>query len=120
MSEIAERAGIGRATLYKYFSDVQGILTAWHERQVRAHLEQLKALIMQPGDARTRLETYARMSHGHHGSELVALLHSGERVADAHRQLRALVGDLVAEGARRGSSAKMFPPRSWRRSAFTP
>ena len=30
MSQIAEEAGIGRATLYKYFSGVEPILIAWH------------------------------------------------------------------------------------------
>ena len=34
MSRIAEEAGIGRATLYKYFKDVEAILFAWHDRQV--------------------------------------------------------------------------------------
>ncbi len=35
---IAEEAGIGRATLYKYFSDAEVLLLAWHERQISAHL----------------------------------------------------------------------------------
>src|SRR5437667_6777863 len=39
MSQIAEATGIGRATLYKYFSGVEAILVAWHERQVTSHLE---------------------------------------------------------------------------------
>ena len=52
MSEIAEQAGIGRATLYKYFPDVEAILSAWHQRQVSAHIEQLRALREQPGDPR--------------------------------------------------------------------
>ena len=30
MSDIAEATGIGRATLYKYFPDVEAILNAWH------------------------------------------------------------------------------------------
>ncbi|MGH9199575.1 MAG: TetR/AcrR family transcriptional regulator, partial [Acidimicrobiia bacterium] len=30
MSQIAEDTGIGRATLYKYFPDVEAILSAWH------------------------------------------------------------------------------------------
>ncbi len=34
MSQIAEQTGIGRATLYKYFSDVEAILVAWHERHI--------------------------------------------------------------------------------------
>ncbi|MGH2358185.1 MAG: TetR/AcrR family transcriptional regulator, partial [Candidatus Limnocylindria bacterium] len=41
MSQIAEETGIGRATLYKYFPDVEAILVAWHERQVTGHLEHL-------------------------------------------------------------------------------
>src|SRR6266705_2400829 len=49
MSQIAEQTGIGRATLYKYFPDVDTILVAWHERLVNAHLEQLVQLRQQPG-----------------------------------------------------------------------
>ena len=45
MSAIAQRAGIGRATLYKYFPDVEAILVAWHERDFAEHREQLTALI---------------------------------------------------------------------------
>src|SRR5579859_5616770 len=41
MSQIAKETGIGRATLYKYFPDVEAILLAWHERQIGAHLKQL-------------------------------------------------------------------------------
>ncbi|MGH2817757.1 MAG: TetR/AcrR family transcriptional regulator, partial [Actinomycetota bacterium] len=37
MSQIAEETGIGRATLYKYFPDVETILLAWHERQINGH-----------------------------------------------------------------------------------
>ena len=43
MSQIAEQTGIGRATLYKYFPDVEAILVAWHDRHVSGHLEQLAA-----------------------------------------------------------------------------
>jgi AcrR family transcriptional regulator len=49
MSQIAaEASGIGRATLYKYFPDVESILRAWHERQVGAHLHQLHAARKRP------------------------------------------------------------------------
>ena len=44
MSAIAERVGIGRATLYKYFPDVEAILVAWHTRDFAGHREQLRAL----------------------------------------------------------------------------
>ena len=33
MSQLAEAAGIGRATLYKYFADVEHVFAAWHARQ---------------------------------------------------------------------------------------
>jgi len=102
MSGIAEEAGIGRATLYKYFSDVQEILVAWHERQVAAHLAQLAAVKAEPGSPDGRLEAvleaFALISHQRHGSDLAALLHRGTHVARAHRQLGDLVRDLLKEG----------------------
>ena len=106
MSQIAEETGIGRATLYKYFSDVEAILVAWHERQVTGHLEHLAQVRDQAGDAAKRLETvleaYALISHEQHGTELAALLHRGEHVARAQRQLREFIRDLVTEGAQTG------------------
>jgi AcrR family transcriptional regulator len=106
MSQIAEATGIGRATLYKYFPDVESILAAWHERQVRAHLEQLFALRDRDGDARKRLaailEAYALIQHEHHGSELATLLHHGEHVARAQQHLGQLVQELVSEAAADG------------------
>src|ERR671939_2164487 len=56
MSQIAEETGIGRATLYKYFSDVETILLAWHERQITGHLEFLVGVRDRAGDPRERLE----------------------------------------------------------------
>ena len=50
MSQLAETAGIGRATLYKYFADVEQVLTAWHARQVAGHLAQLTALARRLGE----------------------------------------------------------------------
>jgi AcrR family transcriptional regulator len=53
MSQIAEQTGIGRATLYKYFSDVEAILDAWHEDHVARHLERLAQVrdrYARPGD----------------------------------------------------------------------
>jgi AcrR family transcriptional regulator len=86
MSQIAEMAGIGRATLYKYFPDVEAILLAYHERHVTGHLEHLAELRDQAGDAGERLEAmleaytlicYYREQHG--TEELAALLHRGEQ-----------------------------------------
>jgi AcrR family transcriptional regulator len=41
MSQIAKESGIGRATLYKYFPDIESILAAWHERHIGGHLHHL-------------------------------------------------------------------------------
>lgn len=71
--------------LYKYFSDVEAILFAWHECQVTGHLEHLAKVRDQAGDAVARLEAvlkaYALISHEHHGTELADLLHRGEHVS---------------------------------------
>src|SRR6202171_4173059 len=95
MSEIAEETGIGRATLYKYFPDVEAILVAWHERHVTGHLEHLTALRDLAGGAGERLEAvleaYALISHEHHGTKLAALLHRGQHVARAQQQLSDLI-----------------------------
>ncbi|MBA3417143.1 MAG: TetR/AcrR family transcriptional regulator [Geodermatophilaceae bacterium] len=106
MSKIAEETGIGRATLYKYFADVEAILLAWHERQVASHLNQLAEVRDQAGAAGERLqavlEAYALIRHEHHGSDLAALLHRGEHIARAHQQLSDFIRDLLTEGAEAG------------------
>jgi AcrR family transcriptional regulator len=106
MSQIAEGAGIGRATLYKYFSGVEAILVAWHERQVARHLEYLTEVRGRAGDAYEQLEAvlqaYALISYKHHGTELAALLHRGEHVARAQGQLNELIRDLLTQAAETG------------------
>jgi len=109
MSQIAEETGIGRATLYKYFTGVEAILLAWHERQIAGHLKYLAAIRDQAGEAGKRLEAvleaYALIAHDtrrHHDSELAAFLHRDEQVAGAHERLREMIRDLLAEGAERG------------------
>lgn len=107
MSQIAKATGIGRATLYKYFPDLEAILMAWHERQVMGHLEQLAGIREGGGDAGERLEAvleaFAFISHEHHESELVSLLHRGEHVARAQQHLSHIVRDLLIEGVKSGS-----------------
>jgi AcrR family transcriptional regulator len=109
MSQIAEKTGIGRATLYKYFPDVEAILLAWHERQITGHLEYLAEVRDQAGDAGERLEAvleaYALISHeshGHHDTELAAFLHRGGHVARAQQHLTDFIRDLLTEAAETG------------------
>src|SRR5260370_4810487 len=59
MSQIAKETGIGRATLYKYFPDVEAIVVAWHERQVTRHLAQLAAIRDRAGAAGARASARA-------------------------------------------------------------
>jgi AcrR family transcriptional regulator len=114
MSKIAQKTGIGRATLYKYFPDVEAILSAWHERQIAGHLEQLAEARDQAGDPGERLEAvlraYAliqqqqrrRHQHGPHGTELAALLHPDEHVAHAQQHLNDMFEDMLAEAVKTG------------------
>ena len=114
MSRIAAETGIGRATLYKYFPDIEAVLLAWHDRQVTGHLQYLADVRDQAGDARERLkavlEAYAhihreRSQHHHqehHSADIAAFLHQDERVTQAHQELRDMIRELLAEAAGTG------------------
>jgi AcrR family transcriptional regulator len=106
MSQIAEETGIGRATLYKYFSDVEAILVAWHERQVARHLEHLAHVRDHTGDPGERLaavlEAYALISHEHRDHGLAAVLHRGEHIARAQQHLGDFVEELVNDAVQAG------------------
>jgi AcrR family transcriptional regulator len=111
MSQIAANSGIGRATLYKYFPDVESILLAWHERQVGAHLHQLLARRDQAATPFDSLEAvlgaYALICHHvsrqGHGLEITALLHRSEHLAGPGRQLHTFIRDLITEAADDGA-----------------
>jgi AcrR family transcriptional regulator len=105
MSHIAEDSGIGRATLYKYFPDVESILTAWHERQVQQHLDRL-AEVRDAEEAPLRqlravLEAYAHLSRHDH-SETAAALHRGDHAHRASEDLQRFVGQIIDRGVTAG------------------
>lgn len=109
MSRIAERAGIGRATLYKYFPDAESVLLAWHEQHVAEHVDQLVELAANGDSAGARLEAmlmrYAQISffRGRHGTQDVsALVHQEEKVTNAERRLHELFRDVLAEAGAAG------------------
>lgn len=110
MSQIATEAGIGRATLYKYFPDVESILIAWHERHVSGHLVDLAQLSQDADDPRQALDSvlgaYALLiferTHQSGGTHVAALVHQGEHVAGIEQRLRAFFGDLLADAAQAG------------------
>lgn len=117
MSQIAEETGIGRATLYKYFPDVEAILLAWHDRQMTAHLAQLSEIREQGGDAGERLEAvlgaYALLSshsRGHQSAGVEELMHRADQLGRAQRQVHELIRGLLIEAARNGDVRDDVPP----------
>ncbi len=116
MSRIAEDTGIGRATLYKYYPDVEAILGDWHGRQIADHLQHLRATRDRASGPRLRLravlEAYAFISHGANGhadSELAAHLHRDDHVAEGERHLRELFSQLLTEAAESGGVRNDVP-----------
>ena len=104
MSRLAATTGIGRATLYKYFPDVDAVLHAWHDRQVEQHLTHLTAVRDRTAPAQRLtavLTAYAhlarhRHSHSSHdsrdggtGGDLAATLHRSDHATAAHDRSRA-------------------------------
>jgi AcrR family transcriptional regulator len=116
MSQIAEETGIGRATLYKYFSGVEAILIAWHERHVAKHLEHLRQLRDQPGEPSVRLEAvlhaYAQIAfeRHRHGGELGALVHQPEHTRGPEQRLVEIVRGLLMEAREVGAVRTDVPP----------
>lgn len=116
MSRIAQDTGIGRATLYKYFPDVESILLGWHERQIASHLDQLVQARDATNDPAKRLqavlEAYALICHQSrrpHDTELAAMMHSHQQVATAEHQLRHMIEALLADAAASGDIRDDMP-----------
>ncbi|MBA3289035.1 MAG: TetR/AcrR family transcriptional regulator [Acidimicrobiia bacterium] len=87
MSSIAERAGIGRATLYKYFPDVGSILVAWHARDFAEHAGQLRALSTSDDvtlDDVAQFICKLRERHGRGGAGVIGVLAHTLAGAEGH------------------------------------
>jgi AcrR family transcriptional regulator len=106
MARIADRTGMGRATLYKYFPDTEAVLVAWHERQVAEHVEQLRVVRDNVRESEDRLEAvleaFALNRFEYQEGELARVLHQGEHIARATGHLREFIRELLAEGAKAG------------------
>jgi AcrR family transcriptional regulator len=115
MSQVAEAAGIGRATLYKYFPDVQSIIDAWHGDQISAHLQQLTALVNDDERPEAQLRSvmlaYAHICahRGRHEPELTVVLHQGTDVATAQARLAELFSGLIDRAAQAGAVRNDVP-----------
>lgn len=110
MSRVAARAGISRATLYKYFPDVESILLAQHDRQVAGELEQLHAIRDAGGDPGRQLEQvlriHATMVHRHSGSAIASATHR----TGAHQHQEKFLQDILRKAARSGAIRSDIPP----------
>jgi AcrR family transcriptional regulator len=114
MSAIADRAGIGRATLYKYFPDVESILIAWHSRQFGDRLAQLGVLRASPVVSLDDLVAFAlqqRTHRRHHGSSGVvgnlaqALAAPSPKMPDSvEEHVVGALSDVMDQLARRGEA----------------
>jgi AcrR family transcriptional regulator len=108
MSHIAERAGIGRPTLYKYFPDVEAILLAWHQRHVEEHLDELTRIRDRAGEpverVRAVLTQYAAIAHrrGLDATDLMTLLHRDQHVTSAEQQIFQVLRDVIAAATEAG------------------
>ncbi len=117
MAHVAEQAGVGRPTLYKYFSDVESILIAWHERHVADCLKQVSRLRDQPGSATERLRSilteYANIAHrqGSHAAELTIVLHRDQHAHGARHQVLGIINDLLTEASQEGTVRDDIPPK---------
>jgi AcrR family transcriptional regulator len=108
MSQIAKDTGIGRATLYKYFPDVESILVAWHDRRIDAQLAELVRVRDRTEGAGQRLDAvltaYAKANRSGHppADPAAAMLHRGAHVTTAHHRLHEFVRELIADAAAAG------------------
>jgi AcrR family transcriptional regulator len=113
MAGIAGEAGIGRATLYKYFPDVDAVLAGWHQRHVEEHLARLREARDRAEDPAQQLEVvfhaYASLSGQQAGGEIAAALHRGAHIEGVRAQLRTLLTELIAGAAEQGAARRDVP-----------
>lgn len=114
MSEVAARAGITRATLYKYFGDVDAIFQEWHRSTLHDHLARVVEIAGGEGDPTAKLseilEIYALTVFRHHGTRFASVLHRHDHVQRAEADLLDMIENLVSAGARAGVFRKDIPP----------
>jgi AcrR family transcriptional regulator len=117
MSQIAEQTGIGRATLYKYYPDVEAILVAWHERNAGGHLAQLAELRDHAADSAQALKAVLGTLALHmaersqkNGGDLVALVHQDKHVSKIEQQMHRFLADLIDQASKGGQVRTDIPP----------
>ena len=93
---------------------MEAILAGWHERHVEGNLAELVAARDATDDAERRLElmleTYARLVHEQHASELASFMRHSDRATRGYQQLTEMLRDVIADGATRGRLRKDVSP----------
>ncbi len=113
MSELAKRSGIGRATLYHYFSSLEEVVGVWVEDEFSSFLRYLESEIRPIQDPREKLVKFVFGQCAYLGSvehrRVAEHLMSGEfspHVRDEVRRhltvLRRMGTDTVREGVAQG------------------
>jgi AcrR family transcriptional regulator len=114
MSDVAGKAGITRATLYKYFRDVDSIFIEWHRRTVEGHMARIHEVLHADGGSASKLaavlETYALTVFRHHGTQFAEFLHRGDHAKSSETRLVELMGNVIAGGALAGQFRRDVPP----------
>lgn len=112
MEEVAEAAGVGRATLYRYFPSRDALLQALEA----AALEEVCVKIAQAElDTVPVREGIARLNRGFldAGDKYIALLHAGRKSTDPHvieQRIAAPVRALIHRGVQDGTLRADIPP----------
>jgi AcrR family transcriptional regulator len=115
MSDVAAEAGIARATLYKYFPDIEAILVEWHKRRIADHMRQLSAIAHGIEDPMSRLsavlEAFALIIHEHRGSVLASTLHERQHAKHTEHHLIGFLAAMINDGVLAGQLRGDVPSR---------
>ncbi|WP_299168264.1 TetR/AcrR family transcriptional regulator [uncultured Arthrobacter sp.] len=115
MTRVADHAGVTRATLYKYFPDVETLLAAWHERQVGEHLAGLDKIRSEAAGTgrplQAVLEAYALIVYDRPSHDASApALHRATHIDHAHQHLEAFIADLIRADAQESAADLAMDP----------
>jgi AcrR family transcriptional regulator len=106
LAQIGERVGVGRATVYRYFPDVETILGAWYAQERARTRDRLGEIADRYGPSLDclleALRVQARAEHEHPFSKLAVCLHGNEMAAGADNELRRTFETLLEDAVNAG------------------